>query len=97
MIRCALAFTWSRTQCEMGQLIATENKKRRFASLEDFRARILPGKPALRILAQDWSFEWIGRTPAATALWQIEAPSGVDELPLFAGATPPAPCADDTS
>ncbi len=72
---------------EMGQLIATENKKRRFASLEDFRARILPGKPALRILARIGALNGLVEH-RRDGLWQIEAPSGVDELPLFAGTTP---------
>ena len=66
----------------IGQRIAAERKIRPFASLEDFRRRTEPDRPALRVLSR------IGALNGLVAhrrdgLWKTEFPLRADDLPGF--------------
>jgi error-prone DNA polymerase len=66
----------------IGQRIAEERKIRQFASLEDFRRRVEPDRPALRVLSR------IGALNGLVAhrrdgLWKSEFPLRADDLPGF--------------
>jgi error-prone DNA polymerase len=64
------------------QRIVAERKVRSFASLEDFRRRVEPDRPALRVLSR------IGALNGLVAhrrdgLWKTESPLRADDLPGF--------------
>lgn len=67
---------------DIGRRIAAEQKRRPFVSLEDFRRRVEPDRPALRVLSRIGALNGLVEH-RRDGLWKSALPLRADDLPGF--------------